>query len=110
MRRIHWEKAGGLLFVAAAFWFLNYNASLQRYQDLIDSCNYTKENVYTPVRKAFEADVNYLTRVLEAASVKQDVKTAADEKKASINNATDSLQSVVDKPCEERFDAPGLFG
>lgn len=110
MRKLNAKRAGAFIFAAFALWFLNYNSALQRYDDLIAACNFTKQQVYAPVTGWADADLQYLSEVLVASSVKQDVKTAADVKIDRLHATIQSLRFVVAKPCEDRFQAPGVFG
>lgn len=102
---VRWEEIPKWLLIAFAFWFLNFNSSLGRYNDLIHNCRLGRDLVTTQNRDGWV--------IAEHARHATSMRTHTPEDHRAVlkyHFIHRKLDSYLAKPCTQRYHRPGVFG
>jgi len=98
-----------LILAIVGFVFASsYSRSLHAWHSELAVCEETLDS-RVAVAKAARSQEVYLGQVLQAKSVKQDVKTAAQVNRLNQESAATLLERQARKPCEDRYDRPSFW-
>jgi hypothetical protein len=81
-----------------AFWFLNYNSSLQRYEDIVNNCKLNNKYFNS-------ANAEGWTIAHERALTQGQVVFAA-----KYDRIAKRMWFLIHTPCDVRYHRPGIFG
>lgn len=101
----NWKALAFVVALLAIFLFLNWNSEISRYNDLIRNCEFQKANSASPNRAGWAAarDARYSTyqRTSQQTDFDAYLKYQAIVAK---------LDTVIERPCSDRYQKPGVFG
>lgn len=104
-----WVIGWVLLLLLVAYVFgQSYAGRTQLANDQREACRVTSFS-RIDVGKALRAQSDYLNLVLEAESVKDDVKRAARRNQAVQDRVATRLERIARVPCEEQFRSPSVL-
>lgn len=110
-RKIDLRALGVVVALTVTFGFLNYNSALQRYNDQIDACEFNVANAHTPNRDGWQAAHDARLAAYLAAPPSQQTPDNPDyiayHEYAGI---VAKLDLLVETPCRDRYDRPGVLG
>jgi hypothetical protein len=103
--KINWGAAGWVALLVAGFWFLNWNGSLQRYNDQIANCQLSRDFVTSQNAEGWVI----AEHARHAASMRfhfpADHIAVLDYHRIHRN-----LDHFLSLPCDKRYHRPGLIG